>query len=313
MAENTGADGEPAGHPGDFGCAYILDASPAGSAGPVFCGTPCRPDSPYCAAHHALCHLSHGSRAEARQLRAIEALAAAVGGRQGRPMRQPGQAWLRRIEGACRPFLRHKRSRYVREIAVEQAKRKAARQTSGETAPPPERQQHGPIERLERAIGDAAGHPSRPYRAVDTLAIMERRGSITAGMRQAGEDFRNRFALAQLDPLHAVDLSHLRLGERGLRPDRDGPALRIEAARTTVWRAIQSVGGVASPAGSCLWHVLGWERSLKEWALQQGWSGRRVSQESASGILIAALGAVESHFGTKLSRPHYNVDKSGSM
>jgi hypothetical protein len=42
--------------------------------------------------------------------------------------------------------------------------------------------------------------------------------------------------------------------------------------------------------------VLGWERSLKEWALEQGWNGRRVSQEAASGILIAALGALEAHF-----------------
>ena len=64
-----------------------------------------------------------------------------------------------------------------------------------------------------------------------------------------------------------------------------------------VWHAIRAVGGIASPAGSCLWHVVGWERSLKEWALEQGWSGRRVSQEAASGILIAALGALEAHFG----------------
>jgi hypothetical protein len=62
-----------------------------------------------------------------------------------------------------------------------------------------------------------------------------------------------------------------------------------------VWRAIQAVGGIASPAGSCLWHVLGWQKSLKEWAIEQGWSGRRVSPEAASGILIAALGALESH------------------
>ena len=166
-----------------------------------------------------------------------------------------------------------------------------------DAGPTPQRMQHGLVERLERAIGDAAGHPSRPYRAVDTLLIMQRRGSITAGMRQAGDDFRARFALAQLDPLRAFDPSHLRLGERRPRPDNDGPALRIEAARAQVWRAIQAVGGIASPAGSCLWHVVGWERSLKEWALEQGWSGRRVSQESASGILIAALGALEAHFG----------------
>src|SRR6478672_5222055 len=165
-----------------------------------------------------------------------------------------------------------------------------------QSAPNAERQQHGPIERLSRTIADAAGNSSRPYRAVDTLAIMERRGSISPGMRQAGEDFRARFAIAQLDPLRALDLSHLRLGERGPRPDREGPGQRIETARTAVWRTIQAVGGIASPAGSCLWHVLGWERSLKEWALEQGWSGRRVSQESASGILVAALGILEVHF-----------------
>src|SRR6266852_769123 len=76
-------------------------------------------------------------------------------------------------------------------------------------------------------------------------------GSITAGMRHAGEDFRARFARAHLDPLRALDPSHLRLGERSLPPERNGPGLRVEAARAAVWRAIQAVGGIASPAGSC--------------------------------------------------------------
>jgi len=127
---------------------------------------------------------------------------------------------------------------------------------------------------------------------------MERRGSITAGMRQAGEDFRARFATAQLDPLRAPDWSRLRVGGSSSNfRTADEPGLRIEGARDAVWRAILAVGGIASPAGSCLWHVVGWERSLKEWALEQGWSGRRVSQEAASGILIAALGALETYFG----------------
>jgi hypothetical protein len=163
--------------------------------------------------------------------------------------------------------------------------------------PTPERRQHGSIERLERPIADESGRPARPYRAVDTLAVMERRGSITAGMRQAGEDFRARFATAQLDPLRAPDWSRLRVGISSRFRAEDGPGLRIESARDVVWRAIVAVGGIGSPAGSCLWHVVGWERSLKEWALEQGWSGRRVSQEAASGILIAALGALEAHFG----------------
>ena len=298
------------------GCAFVVDDTDPFPSGVKFCYSPRASGSAYCPRHHALCHLPKGSAAERRELREIEALAEAVGGRQGREAPRPPDRLLRRLDRIAQVFSRPNRSRIVPEIQMATSRSPRTASTGvQEPGPTPERRQHGTIERLERAIGDAAGHPSRPYRAVDTLAIMQRRGSITAGMRQAGEDFRARFATAQLDPLRALDLSHLRLGERGLRPDRDGPALRIEAARTTVWRAIQSVGGVASPAGSCLWHVLGWERSLKEWALQQGWSGRRVSQESASGILIAALGTLESHFGIaqKLSSSHFHVDKSGSM
>ena len=104
----------------------------------------------------------------------------------------------------------------------------------GENQPTDERLRHGPIERLDRAITDAQNNPSRPYRALDTLAIMERRGSITSGMRQAGEDFRVRFATAQLDPLRALDISQRRLGNRGSRGPDEGPGLRIEAARETV-------------------------------------------------------------------------------
>jgi hypothetical protein len=50
-----------------------------------------------------------------------------------------------------------------------------------------------------------------------------------------------------------------------------------------------------APGGSCIWHVIGWGRTVKEWALLQGWGGRRVSPETASGILIAALGALAAY------------------
>src|SRR5712691_6346524 len=184
-------------------------------------------------------------------------------------------------------------------MARHHARRAADHPVGGDATvgPTPERRRRGIVERPERPIADESGRPSRPYRAVDTLAAMERRGSITTGMRQAGEDFRARFAVAQLDPLRAPDLS--RPGDSGPSWFRtaDGPGSRIEGAREAVWRAILTAGGIGSPAGSCLWHVVGWEQSLKEWALERGWSGRRVSQEAASGILIAALGALEMHFG----------------
>jgi hypothetical protein len=160
--------------------------------------------------------------------------------------------------------------------------------------PTPERYRHGAIERLDRPIPDAAGVIARPHRAVDTLLAMERRGSITAAMRQAGQDFRKHFAMAQLDPLRAVDWSKPR--QRGAVPLHSADAGgRIEKAREFVWRTVCALGGLSSPGGSCLWHVVGWECSLKDWAFGQGWAGRRVSQESASGILIAVLGALDAH------------------
>ena len=91
------------------------------------------------------------------------------------------------------------------------------------------------------------GRPARPYRAVDTLTAMLRKGTITAAMHQAGEDFHVLFMAAQLEPLRAADLTRL--------PDgvRDVPiSLRQAEARKKVWRALRTVGGVSSPAGSCL-------------------------------------------------------------
>jgi hypothetical protein len=183
-------------------------------------------------------------------------------------------------------------------------------------SPTEERQQHGVVERLDRPIADDVGGSARPYRAVDTLAAMERRGSITAAMRQAAEDFRTRFVTAQLDPLRALDYSRPRDGRNGRSRGSAGePGLRVESAREHVWRAVVAVGGPGSPGGSCLWHVVGWERSLKEWALEQGWNGRRVSQETASGILIGALGALETHYqgSTTLRKSNFAIDKSGSI
>jgi hypothetical protein len=163
--------------------------------------------------------------------------------------------------------------------------------TAGDALPPtPERLQHGVVERLPRPIADDYGRPARPYRSIDILAAMERRGTITAAMFDAGDDFRTQFNKAHLDALHAAAFE--RLGHSL----SDAPGLNTTAARERIWRAVKAVGGHASPAGSCLWHVLGLEQSLKRWALEYGAQKRRVDQEQASGILIAALGMLEAHF-----------------
>jgi len=172
---------------------------------------------------------------------------------------------------------------------------KTARKKNGRAdgiAPTRERWQKGDVEIAPAAIADEAGRPSRPYRHVDLLGSLARKGKISAEMRQAGEDFHALFQRASLDPLRAPDLARTPRGSpRAERSDSQ------EAAREKLWRALTAVGGLASPAGSCLWYVVGCEHSIKDWALRQGWNGRAIGQEQASGVLVAALGTLQAWWG----------------
>ena len=160
------------------------------------------------------------------------------------------------------------------------------------TAPAPERWARGEVERLPTAIADEEGRPARPYRATDTLLVMARRGTITPAMRQAAEDFRAIFQRASLDPLRTPDLNRVpRVGRPLDRGERGGEA------REQVWAAMTALGGIHSPAGSCVWHVVGCEWTLKDWALREGWGGRPLGVETAAGVLVGALGVLQALYG----------------
>jgi hypothetical protein len=98
--------------------------------------------------------------------------------------------------------------------------------------------------------------------------------------------------IAQLDPLRALPI--LRVPGTGREPDLNERQLH---ARWRVHKALEALGGISSPAGSCVWHVVGLQRSVREWAMRQGWGGRTVEQTEARGILVAALGVLAAHLG----------------
>jgi hypothetical protein len=50
-------------------------------------------------------------------------------------------------------------------------------------------------------------------------------------------------------------------------------------------------------ATSSVWRVVGLQRSVREWAMRQGWGGRFVRIDQAQGILVAALGMLAGHYG----------------
>jgi hypothetical protein len=130
------------------------------------------------------------------------------------------------------------------------------------------------------------------HRTVDTLGKMLRAGTIDQEMHDAAKDFQASFILANLDPIKALPI--LRVPGTGREPDLSERQLH---ARCRVYKAMAALGGISSPAGSCVWHVIGLQRSVREWAMRQGWGGRPVEQTEARGILVAALGMLAAQLG----------------
>ena len=139
---------------------------------------------------------------------------------------------------------------------------------------------------------DPDGRPVLRHRVVNTLGKMLRAGTITPEMHDAAKDLEAAFIVANLDPLRALPI--LRVPGTGREPEFNDRQLD---ARRRVHKAMQALGGISSPAGSCVWHVVGLQRSVREWAIRQGWGGRPVRQEQAQGILVAALGMLAAQFG----------------
>jgi hypothetical protein len=162
--------------------------------------------------------------------------------------------------------------------------------------PTRERRAKGPIERLDRPVEDAWGEWSKPLKAVDTLTAMLREGTIGNPEKKAGERFHDLFRLAHFDGLFASDTTRLPVilanGSNGRGIDGN------EAARLQILSALDALGGIQSPGGSCAWYVLGCELPLNRWAMTVGWSGRRVSRLAASGVLITDLGILRGYWHT---------------
>lgn len=139
---------------------------------------------------------------------------------------------------------------------------------------------------------DPDGRPVVHHRTVDTLGIMLRAGTISREMHEAARDFQAQFTIARFDVIRCMPLIRL--------PGGSGPGELTDAqidARRRVGGALDALGGLGSPAGSCVWHVVGLQRSIREWAMRQGWGGRPVNEKHAQGILIAALGVLAGHYG----------------
>jgi hypothetical protein len=152
------------------------------------------------------------------------------------------------------------------------------------------KRQHDVLEPVYEA--DPDGRPVVHHRTVDTLGIMLRAGTINKDMHDAARDFQAQFTIARFDVVRCMPLVRL--------PGGSGPGDFTDAqvdARRRVGKTLDALGGLGSPAGSCVWHVVGLQCSIREWAMRQGWGGRPVRVEQAQGILVAALGVLAGWYG----------------
>jgi hypothetical protein len=163
------------------------------------------------------------------------------------------------------------------------------------------RLQHGGFSEPIREADPETGVPVAHRRAVDTLGQMLANGTITQEMHDAGAVFRQQFRAAALDGLRVAALVRLPAATGETMTERQVQARRQLAA------ALDVLGGPGGAAGSCVWHVVGLECSVREWAMRQGWGGRTVPATQAQGMLVAALGVLAAHYGldsTRQSAPY---------
>jgi hypothetical protein len=176
-------------------------------------------------------------------------------------------------------------------MAAKRKDKRPAKPREDLSAPSKWRLQHGDIGAPIREADPETGTPVRHRRAVDTLGMMLANGTITHEMHEAGCIFRTLFRCAALDTMSTSQIIRL----PGSTADR--LSNRQLDARRRVFAAMDALGGDDSPAGSCVWFVVGLEMSVREWSARSGWSGRPVPQPIAGGMLVAGLGILAMHFG----------------
>lgn len=178
-------------------------------------------------------------------------------------------------------------------MATKRKRKKSTTAVSEEIGKPSRwRLQHGGFSDGVREADPETGAPVVHRYAIDTLGVMLNNGTITREMHDAGAIFRRQFRIAALDTLRAMPLIRIP-GSTGL----DTTTEQQFQAREKVAAAIAALGGPASPAGACVWHVVGLESSITEWARRSGWGGRPIGHAQGQGVLVSALGVLAMHYG----------------
>lgn len=125
------------------------------------------------------------------------------------------------------------------------------------------------------------------------LERMHARGSLSRPMLEAARRFHAHFQIS-----HFSDIRSMSLVAPSSTPSHGGDLSDHQLdARNHVRTALNEIGGISSLLGSCMWHVVGLEHSMREWRVMRSWTERPLNAHNATGILIAALDHLARHYG----------------
>ena len=148
-------------------------------------------------------------------------------------------------------------------------------------------------------VVDDDGHAierTLPYRSIDVIGALHRRGAINQIEAAAGRRFQGEFYRASLDPLRAADMARTPIGTTV----RNIPGTRVERFRDDIAKAMSAIGG---KCGSCAFHVIGLQITIKAWAsIYSEHISRRITPGMATAILITTLQCLASHY--EKTAPH---------
>jgi hypothetical protein len=159
--------------------------------------------------------------------------------------------------------------------------------------PTAERWRRGDIRRADKQVQDARGEIGDPFITIATLARMHAAGKISTDMARAGNRFHGDFVRAHLSiSARASDFLRPPIGTMSKHGDH---STWTYICRERVWNALLACGGPNSPCGSCAWHIVGLEESVKTWCMHR-YIGARITENAAAGVLTATLGCLEGYY-----------------
>jgi hypothetical protein len=147
--------------------------------------------------------------------------------------------------------------------------------------------------------GSASSKEILPVLAtVDELAELERRGDVTAEIRQSGEKFRELYHSAKLNsPQITIDYTRERV-DGGLLPGNDTLPAAVESALTDVRAAMRALGDNKDPVRNVIEDVVGRGESLQSWVRRRKLNAVAGGANLVDGrrYLIQGLERLDTHF-----------------